>query len=99
MVENPRSRVAPLCSGRGINIKTAMTCSQTGGLVVGAEGMINVGMVSGGLAGGGGGGGGVEASEQLESQRSCQGTPGHERVWTWCGVVARVRGQEVEKVP
>ena len=38
-----------------------MTCSQTGGMVVGAEGVINVGMVSGGLAGGGGGGG-VEAS-------------------------------------
>ena len=37
-----------------------MTCSQTGGIVVGAEGLINVGMVSGGLAGGGGGG--VEAS-------------------------------------
>ena len=38
----------------GIFIKTAMTCSQTGGMVVGAEGVINVGMVSGGLAGGGG---------------------------------------------
>ena len=40
----------------GIFIKTAMTCSQTGGMTVGAEGVIKVGMVSGGLAGG------VEAS-------------------------------------
>ena len=37
-------------------IKTAMTCSQTGGMEGGAEGVINVGMVSGGLVGG------VEAS-------------------------------------
>ena len=40
----------------GIFIKTAMTCSQTGGMTVGAEGVIKVGMVSGGQAGG------VEAS-------------------------------------
>ena len=40
----------------GIFIETAMTCSQTGGMVVGAERVINVGMVSVGLAGG------VEAS-------------------------------------
>ena len=39
-----------------IFIKTAITCSQTGGIMVGAEGVMNVGMVSGGLAGG------VEAS-------------------------------------
>ena len=36
----------------GSFIKTAMTCSQTGGMEGGAEGVINVGMVSGGLAGG-----------------------------------------------
>ena len=36
----------------GIFSKTAMTCSQTGAMVVGAEGVINVVMVSGGLAGG-----------------------------------------------
>ena len=28
-----------------------MTCSQTGGMTVGAEGLMKVGMVSGGLAG------------------------------------------------
>ena len=42
----------------GIFIKTAMTCSQTGGMMVGAERMIKVGMVSGGLTGGLAGGGG-----------------------------------------
>ena len=36
----------------GIFIKTAMTCSQTGGIMVGAVGVMKVGMVSGGLAGG-----------------------------------------------
>ena len=41
----------------GSFINTAMTCSHTGGTEGGAEGVINVGMVSGGLAGGG-----VEAS-------------------------------------
>ena len=84
MVENPRSRVAPLCSGRGIIIKTAMTCSQTGGLVVGAEGMINVGMVSGGLAGGGGGGGGgVEASGAAGEPEELSAWPreGVDMVW------------------
>ena len=40
----------------GSFIKTAMTCSHTGGMEGGAEGVINVGMVAGGLAGG------VEAS-------------------------------------
>ena len=37
----------------GIFIKTTLTCSQTGGIVVGAEGVIKVGMVSGGLTRGG----------------------------------------------
>ena len=46
----------------GIFIKTAMTCSQTGGIMVGAEGVMKVGMVSGGLAGGGGGCGGLSSS-------------------------------------
>ena len=36
----------------GSFIKTAMTCSHTGGMEGGAEGVINVGMVAGGLAGG-----------------------------------------------
>ena len=31
----------------GIFIKTAMTCSETGGMVVGAEGVINVGWCQG----------------------------------------------------
>ena len=34
----------------GSFLKTAMTCSQTGGMEVGAEGVINVGMLAGGLA-------------------------------------------------
>ena len=34
----------------GSFIKTAMTCSQTGGMEGGAEGVINVGMLAGGLA-------------------------------------------------
>ena len=36
----------------GSFIITAMTCSQTGGMEGGAEGVINVGMLGGGLAGG-----------------------------------------------
>ena len=35
----------------GSFIKTPMTCSHTGGMEGGAEGVINVGMVSGGMAG------------------------------------------------
>ena len=46
----------------GSFIKTAMTCSHTGGMKGGAEGVINVGMMAGGLAGGGVGGGQIEAS-------------------------------------
>ena len=42
----------------GSFIKTSMTCSHTGGMEGGSEGVINVGMLAGGLAGGGG----VEAS-------------------------------------
>ena len=34
----------------GSFIKTAMTCSQTGGMEGGAEGVIKVGMLAGGLA-------------------------------------------------
>ena len=34
----------------GSFIKTAMTCSQTGGMEGGAEAVINVGMLAGGLA-------------------------------------------------
>ena len=40
----------------GSFIKTSMTCSHTGGMEGGAEGVINVEMLAGGLAGG------VEAS-------------------------------------
>ena len=36
----------------GSFINTSMTCSHTGGMDGGSEGVINVGMVSGGLAGG-----------------------------------------------
>ena len=39
----------------GSFIKTSMTCSHTGGMEGGSEGVINVGMLAGGLAGGGGG--------------------------------------------
>ena len=40
----------------GSFIKTSMTCSHTGGMEGGSEGVIKVGMLAGGLAGG------VEAS-------------------------------------
>ena len=36
----------------GSFIKTSMTCSHTGGIEGGAGGVINVGMLAGGLAGG-----------------------------------------------
>ena len=36
----------------GSFIKTAITCSHTGGMEGGSEGVINVGMLVGGLAGG-----------------------------------------------
>ena len=51
-----RTQALMLCPSAvegGSFIKTAMTCSQTGGMTVGEEGVIKVGMVSGGLAGGG----------------------------------------------
>ena len=38
----------------GSFIKTSMTCSHTGGMEGCSEGVINVGMLAGGLAGGGG---------------------------------------------
>ena len=37
----------------GSFIKTSMTCSHTGGMEEGAEGVIKVGMLAGALAGGG----------------------------------------------
>ena len=40
----------------GSFIKTSMTCSHTGGMEGGAEGVIKVGMLAGALARGGGGG-------------------------------------------
>ena len=52
MKGHPRSHVLSLCSGRGSFINTSMTCSQTGGMVGVEEGVINVGMLAGGLAGG-----------------------------------------------
>ena len=39
----------------GSFIKTSMTCSHTGGMEEGAEGVIQVGMLAGALAGEGGG--------------------------------------------
>ena len=56
MVGDPGSQVLALCSSGGSFIKTAMTCSHTGGMEEGAEGVINVGMLGEGLARG------VEAS-------------------------------------
>ena len=55
----------------GSFIKTSMTCSHTGEIEGGSEGVIKVGMLAGGL------GGGVEASGGVLSQRACQGTQGH----------------------
>ena len=48
---HPGSQVLSLCSSRGSFIKTAMTCSHTGGMEGWAEGVINVGMLAGGLVG------------------------------------------------
>ena len=70
----------PSAAVGGIFIKTAMTCSQTGGMVVGAEGVINVGIVSGGLAWG------VEASG---AGGESEGWSGDTRLW---GVVDMVWG-------
>ena len=65
----------------GIFIKTAMPCSQTGGVMVGAEGVIKVGMVSGWP------GRGVEASGAAGEQ---EGVSGDTRPLgavdiVWCG--------------
>ena len=51
----------------GSFIKTSMTCSQTGGIEGGSEGVIKVGMVEGGLAGG------VEASGGVGGQKRVRG--------------------------
>ena len=51
----------------GSFIKTSMTCSHTGGIEGGAEGVINVGMLAGGL------GRGVEASGGGVEQRGVSG--------------------------
>ena len=53
-------KFCPSAVVEGSFIKTEMTCTHTGGMEGGAEGVIKVGMLSGVLAGGGGGG--VEAS-------------------------------------
>ena len=61
--------------------------SQTGGMMVEAEGVIKVGMVSGGQAGGVGGGGGGEASGVAGEP---EGVSGDTRTlgavdMVWCG--------------
>ena len=66
-----------------------MTCSQTGGMIVGAEGVIKVGMVSGGL---GGGGGGVEASGAAGEPEGVSGDTRPLGQWTLGGVVPRGSG-------
>ena len=65
----------------GIFIKTAMTCSQTGGRTVGEEGVIKVGMVSGGLTGG------VEASGAAGEPEGVSGDTGPlgAEDMVWCG--------------
>ena len=70
MVGHPSSHVLSLCSGRGSFINTAMTCSHTGGMEGGAEGVVIMGMVSGGLAWG------VEASGARGSVRRHKSTRG-----------------------
>ena len=45
-------KFCPSAVVEGSFIKTAMTCSHTGGMEGGVEGVINVGMLAGGLAGG-----------------------------------------------
>ena len=59
----------------GSFIKTAITCSQTGGMEVGSEGVINVGMFAGVLARGGGGGGGLGASAGGRGPEGVSGDP------------------------
>ena len=60
----------------GSFIKTAKTCSHTGRMEGGAEGVIKVGMLAEVLEVVGGGGGGWPL-EELVSQRACQETQGH----------------------
>ena len=59
----------------GSFIKTSMTCSHTGGMEEGAEGVIKVGMLAGALAGG------VGAVGAVGRQRGCQETQGHQGWW------------------
>ena len=74
----------------GSSIKTAMTCSHTGGMEGGAEDVINVEMVSGGLAWG------VEASGK---QEGVSGDTSPLGVVDMVGVVTRGWGQAVENIP
>ena len=70
----------------GIFIKTAITCSQTGGIMVGVKGVMKAWLVSGGLAGVGGGGGGggvVEASGAAGEPEGCHALGAVDMVW--CG--------------
>ena len=65
----------------GSSIKTAMTCSQTGGIMVGAEGVMKVGMVAGSLAEG------VEASGAAGEPEVVSGdmSPQEAVDMVWCG--------------
>ena len=64
-----------------IFIKTTMTCSQTGGIMVGEEGVMKVGRVSGGLAGG------IEASGAAGEPEGVSGDtrPLGAVDMVWCG--------------
>ena len=77
----------------GSFIITAMTCSQTGGMEVGSEAVIKVGMVAGVLEGG------VEASAGGMGPEDVSGDTRPLGVVDDGGVVAKGRGQAREKVP
>ena len=64
-------KFSPFAVVVGSFIKTAMTCSHTGGMEGGEQGVVNVGMLAEGLSVG------VEAAGGVVSQRECQETQGH----------------------
>ena len=93
MVGDPGSQVLSLAVVAGSFIKTAMTCSQTGGMEGGADGVINVGIFAGGLAVG------VEASEGGGEPEGVSGDTRPLGVVDMMGAVARGGGQAREKDP
>ena len=65
-------KLCPSAVVEGSFIKTEMTCSHTGGMEGGAEGVIKVWMLAGVLAGVG-----ERPMQEVVSQSVCQETQGH----------------------